>query len=182
MIRLNLIPENKKEEIRQAYRFRMVLKWGVELSSILFVFALLLFSINYILLINLRMADQEINSIKSNNEKYKEMEKYDSEIREINSKVATIEKIAGGQLYWSKFLAKLNEKAIPEIEMTNILTKNYAIFLAGKAKNRDDLLKFKENLEKEECFTDVNLPLSNLVSRAEVDFQLDLNIKPECLK
>ena len=181
MIRLNLIPQNRKEEIAQDGRFRTVLKWGFELSATLVIFAAILGSVNYILLINLRSVSNRIESDERNDEKHREMKQYDSEIRKLNAKISDIEKISRSQLYWSGFFEKINWQIIPEIEIINILTQDYAVLLSGKAQNRDKMLEFKENLVKEECFTDVNLPLSNLVARENIEFQLDLKIKPECI-
>jgi hypothetical protein len=50
------------------------------------------------------------------------------------------------------------------------------------ANNRDNLIQFKDNLEKESCFSEINLPLSNLVEKENVEFQIDFNIKKDCLK
>jgi len=66
--------------------------------------------------------------------------------------------------------------------MKKIETSDYSVLLTGKAKSRDDLITFKENLEKEECFSNVNLPLSNLVAQKDVEFQIDFSIKKECLR
>ena len=40
----------------------------------------------------------------------------------------------------------------------------------------------KDNFSQEGCFTDINLPLSNLVSKDNIDFQIQFNIKEECVK
>jgi hypothetical protein len=61
-------------------------------------------------------------------------------------------------------------------------TKNYRVLLAGTSKTRDDLIYMKDNFSKENCFTDVSLPLSSLVSKDNVDFQIEFNIKEECIK
>ncbi len=182
LIRLNLIPQSRKDEIMQDGRLRTVLKLGAELSIMLIVFATVLFGINYILQINLRSVSNQIEEDKRSDKKYQEMEKYESEMKNLNAKTADIEKISKNQIYWSKFFEKLNSQVVPEAEITNILTQDYSVLLAGRAQNRDKTLEFKENLAKEECFLDVNLPLSNLVTKENVDFQIDFNINPECLK
>jgi len=178
-IKLNLIPEQKKEEINQANLFRLVLKWQVELFGIIVIFTTMLLSINYILKFTLT-SDVQAEAAKSETQ-YGEIEKYDSEIKEVNTKTSQIEKIQEGQLDWFNFFKKINDQFSSNIEIEKIATLNYQVLLSGKANSRDDLISFKENMEKESCFSDVNLPLSNLVERNNVEFQIDFKIKKECL-
>lgn len=178
-IKLNLIPEQKKEEINQANLFRLILKWQVELFGIIMIFTAMLLSINYILKFTLA-SDVQAEAAKSETQ-YKEMENYDLEIREINTRTSQIEKIQKGQLDWFNFFKKINDQFSSSIEIKKIATLNYQVLLSGKANNRDNLISFKENMEKENCFSDVNLPLSNLVERNDVEFQIDFKIKKECL-
>lgn len=181
-IDLNLIPPQKKEEIKQVRQFRIFLKWSLEFFAIFAIFITMLASINYMLELNLTFASVSSAANTKNNNKYGEIEKYDTEIKEMNSQLFAIEKIQQSQLRWSDFFQKLNLSVPSEIEMEKLATKNYTILLVGKAKTRDALISFKENLEKEECFAGINLPLSNLVSKENIDFQMDFEIKQDCLK
>jgi hypothetical protein len=181
-INLNLIPPQKREEIAKASHFKVFLKWGSEFFIIFAIFMAMLISINYILEINLSFASGSSNESEKSNNQYAEIKKYDAEIKDMNSGVLEIEKIQKGQLRWSAFFQKLNNRVPGGIELESLATKSYSISLAGKAPARDELISFKENLEKEECFTDVNLPLSNLVSKENIAFQIDFKIKPECIR
>ena len=181
-ISLNLIPPQKKEEIAMASRFKVFLKWGSEFFIIFAVFMAMLVSINYILEINLSFVSGSSNESEKSNNQYAEIKKYDAEIKNMNSRILEIEKIQKGQLRWSAFFQKLNSQVPGGIELENLATKSYAISLAGRAQARNELISFKENLEKEECFTDINLPLSNLVSKENIAFQIDFRIKQECIK
>lgn len=180
-IKLNLIPPYKKEEIRQANRFLAVLKWQLGTLILLAIFLLILLSINYILRMNLFVAGSDRNSDSAISSQLKEIEKYDTDLKNMNVGIAEIAKVQKDQLYWSEFFLKFDAKVPESVEIGGIATKNYSIFISGKADARDDLIFFKENLEKEECFESVNLPLSNLVAKADIDFQMDFSIKKECL-
>jgi hypothetical protein len=70
----------------------------------------------------------------------------------------------------------------PEITLSNLSNKDFIIFMVGKANTRDALVSLKDRLEKEECFSDVKLPLSNLVSKDNLVFQIEFNVKEECVK
>lgn len=181
-IKLNLIPPGKREEIEKAKKFRKVLKWESELVSIFAIFLAMLFSINYILQINLAMVENNAGINGQDVEKIKKISQFDSEIRKINVKMSEILKIQSGQLYWTNFFEKLNGAVPFEIAVSSIVTDNYKATVSGKARDRDILIAFKESLEKSDCFAEVNLPLSNLVAKENIDFALDLSIKKECLK
>lgn len=115
-------------------------------------------------------------------EKYAELEKYGEKVKEVNSQVANAETIQENQIYWSKLFLKLNEVLSEEITLNDLTTKDYTILLTGKSKTRDGLVLLEEKLKNESCFSDVKLPLSNLVSKENVDFQIEFNIKEECIK
>ena len=142
----------------------------------------MLMSIYYILNINLRLAKESYATSIKSNEQYKEIEKYESEINNVNSNLSQIEKLQNGQLNWSKFFQRFNEHFSNEIEVKGLATRNYSIALIGAAKTRDNLISFKDSLAADSCFSEVNLPLSNLVSKEDLDFQIDFKIKQECLK
>ncbi len=181
-IKLNLIPPGKREEIEKAKKFKKTLKWEVELLFIFAGFLAMLFSISYILQVNLAMVENNAGMNGQDVEKIKKIGQFDSEIRKINVKMSEILKIQSGQLYWTNFFEKLNGTVPFEIAVSSIVTDNYSAKISGKARDRDILIAFKEGLEKSDCFAEVNLPLSNLVAKENIDFTLNLSIKKECLK
>ncbi|MFA4818041.1 MAG: PilN domain-containing protein [Parcubacteria group bacterium] len=181
-IKLNLIPPAKREEIEKAKKVRTVLRWEFGLVFIMVIFLAMLFSISYILQINLNMAENNAGLNGQDVERIKQISDFDAQIKKINVKMSEILKIQSGQLYWTNFFEKLNSSVPVEIIITSIATDNYKAAVSGKARDRDILITFKENLEKSGCFDEVNLPLSSLVARENVDFSIALTIKKECLK
>lgn len=181
-IKINLIPPQRKEEIKKANRLRRILKWEAELLLVFIFFIILLVSINSITQINLSVAVSELDLANRNSNQYQAIGKYDAEAKEMNGTIARVGKIQDAQLYWSKMLKRFAQEVVPGIEIGKLSTKNYAIFLTGKADTRDNLIAFRDNLTGEDCFTDINLPLSNLVSKDNIDFQMDLKVKKECLR
>ena len=130
MIKLNLIPEHKKEEIRKANLFRLVLKWEIELFGIFLIFVAMLLSINYILKFTLA-SDVQAEAAKSD-QQYKEMEKYDAEIRDINARTLQLEKIQKGQLDWFNFFKKLNDQFSDSIEIKKNSHPQLSGFIIGE--------------------------------------------------
>lgn len=181
-IKLNLVPPERKEELKKISQLRMVFKWEAELASVLLLLVLALASINAIVKINLSAAKNNLDMIDKKSEQYQAIEDYDNEVRNIITMTADISSVQNAQLYWSKFLTRLDEKVITGIAISKLVTDNYGISLAGRADMRDNLIAFKENIEKDACFSDVDFPLSNLVSKGNIEFQLNFKVKKECLK
>jgi len=90
--------------------------------------------------------------------------------------------LAKDQLYWSNFFLKFSDKVPTEVVLNFLINENYKVTVSGISQNRDSLILFKENLEKENCFTDIKLPLSDLASKEKIDFQIDFLVKEDCLK
>jgi|WetSurMetagenome_2_1015567.scaffolds.fasta_scaffold183677_2 hypothetical protein len=179
-INLNLIPPYREEEIQKSKRFRLIVKLEMFIVAFVLVFFIFLFSLGYILDLNLKTVSNEIESSREKKQ-LDNIKKYDEEFSQANAEFLKIEKINNDQLYWSTLYLKLSQSIIPGISMQSLATKDYAVFLVGKADSRENLVTFKDNLGKESCFSEINLPLSDLVSKGNIDFQMDLKIKDECV-
>ncbi|HPN96829.1 MAG TPA: hypothetical protein PLK35_03605 [Candidatus Moranbacteria bacterium] len=180
-VNINLLPDYRKEEIEKAKRLKLTWRFGLFIIIFFLIFFSFLFGIRKILEIN-------FNSIISNqkagsdSDKYEEIKKYDEEFSRTNQEVSQVLAIKKDQIYWSNLFVILSKASLPGVEFTDIKTKNYKVFLIGKADSRDNLTALKENLEKSSCFENLAFPLSNLVSKENVDFQMDFDVKEECLK
>ncbi|MFA5961142.1 MAG: PilN domain-containing protein [Parcubacteria group bacterium] len=180
-IGINLLPQDKKDEILKNERFRSVLGWEIVFFCTGLVFFTFIFGIDYLLRFDLQ-ANSEIMGNNLNGAQYQTIAYYENKFSEINAKLTKISAISSGQLYWSNFFLMLNRATPHSIEIIGLSTKDFSVHLMGKAKTRDDLLSFRDNLSKEECFENVNLPLSDLVSKEDIAFQIDLGIKENCIK
>jgi hypothetical protein len=179
--KINLAPPYIKEKIINHKKLRSVLGMEIAIFAILVVFFIVLEGFIYILDLN-KKGVLVIEERGDKSGQIDRMKEYDEEFSAINKQVEDINKIKNDQLYWSSVLLRINESVSSDIEISSLATKNYSVFLAGKADNRESLIDFKDKLEREGCFSNINLPLSNLVSRENIVFQLDFSIKEECLK
>lgn len=180
-IKLNLIPQYRKDEITQQVRLMTILRWEIELFFIIVIFLMLLLSLKYILIFNLNAQNSELDG-KQNKGKYEKIISLDNNFKAINALVALDGSIQGDQLYWSKLFEKIST-IIPEgIRIIKIANKNHTILMAGVADTRDILVSMREKLSQEPCFSNINLPLSNLVSKDNIAFQIEFEIKDECIK
>lgn len=53
----------------------------------------------------------------------------------------------------------------------------WSIVISGRAKTREDLIKFKSNLEQSNGFSEIESPISNLLKKTDIDFQLKAKLK-----
>ncbi|NTU66917.1 MAG: hypothetical protein HGB08_03270 [Candidatus Moranbacteria bacterium] len=180
-IKLNLLPQDKKEKISRQRHFMAAIFWeAIILLAVLMAMAFL-FGINYVLSLNAETA-HESQSNGSDKDKYAVIEKYESEFSEVNSKISDSLSVAADQLYWSNLFVKMSRMVPKGVDIISISTKDYAIILTGEAATRDDLVAFKDVLVSDSCFSNVDLPLADLVSRDNIDFEINLNINKDCLK
>ncbi|EKD46436.1 MAG: hypothetical protein ACD_67C00237G0003 [uncultured bacterium] len=180
-IYLDLLPKQRKSEIRRKKIFRILLREEALFLLPLLLFIIILLNVYYLISVQHDISIAAHSSIESQ-EKYQELNLYEEKFKQVNETASLILKISDGHLHWGKVFDKMNG-IIPEgIALTGFSTKNYKIFLIGNAKDRNILLNFKEKLSSDQCFEDVNVPLSNLVVKENVDFQMDFSIKQDCLR
>lgn len=177
---INLLPEGKKEEIESERKIRTIISQEIGFSFAVVFFVVILFLINFILKIQVESTEvvyQKEQSLSG----YQEIRVYEDKFRVANSKIASVSKVQDSHLEWVGVLTKLSQLFPGGVSVNGIATKEYRLFLLGKAQKREDLLKFQEAINASDCFANINAPLSNLVSKENIDFQIDVDIKKECL-
>lgn len=181
---LNLLPEERKEAIRHNLHVRFLL-WQVFLLFCLECFYLvILFGIYFVLNFQL----QTFQGVSANTDdttssaQQKMLNQYEKKFRETNEAVEMVSRIEYDHLHFTRIFTLL-DKLLPEnILIDHLRTKEYGVFLSGTADTRDHLLLFEARLKESACVESVNMPISNLFSQENIDFQMDFTVKPECLK
>jgi Tfp pilus assembly protein PilN len=177
---IDLLPEGKKNEIQRDKAFRTIIGQEVGFAFAVIFLLVILVVINFTL--KIQMAGIEAVSQNEQGLKgHQEMEVYEEKFKEMNAQLALVSKVQSGHLEWVGALTKLGQLFPDGVYLNGMATKEYRIFLVGKAQKRDDLTKFMDAIKGSDCFTNLNAPLSNLVSKEDVDFQIDFDIKKECL-
>ncbi len=181
---LNLLPEERKEAIQRSLYFRFLL-WQTFLLFCLECFYLIvLFGIFFILSFQLQTF-QEIGANidgTTSSAQQKTLSQYEKKFRETNEMVDTAIRIGHSHLYFTEAFLLLDQLLPEGIRVDQLRSKDYTILLSGTAARRDDLLLFESNLKGSSCVKSVNMPISNLFSQEDVDFQMDFSVKSECLK
>ena len=111
-----------------------------------------------------------------------EIASYESVFRDTNAKTVKISTLLANHVSWTKLFRTL-EGATPEgVLYTHLLTKNdYTITLNGTAANREALLLLQKNLNESGCFQNADVPLSNMLVKENIDFQLNAIMQKSCL-
>lgn len=180
-IYLDLLPQERKEEIKRKKTFWIVVRQEIRFLLPIAFFIAIILAININLKIQLESLEK-IYSLEQSRAGYQELKGYEGEFRDVNSKISEISNIQKGHLYWSHVFRELSNLTPAGISISRLITKDYQISLAGEAKTREDLLAFEDKIKASNCFSNIEMPLSNLVSKENVDFQIDFNVQQNCLK
>ena len=180
-IKLNLLSEAKKNEIRRKKRYRLIVWQELILVSLLIFYVGILGSISTILAFQLQKITSN-NATQSQGQSFLEIDAAEKKFKDVNRRVATLLDLQQEHTTWSSLFLSLNTLNPEGILLDKLVTTNQQISLSGKATTRDVLLQFQDKLNQSDCFQNAKIPLSNLFIQENVDFQLDVEIKKECLK
>jgi len=175
MIALNLIAPVKKQELRLR-QFYIVIK-NLTILFLLFatVAAMILLIAKFILQnhFNRVVADTTLTT------KFGQI--FNAEIGEFNQQLELIDEIQKNYITWTDFIAKLSPLVPNNVNLSqiNLAKKNNQIIITGFAQNRDDLLKFKGELENFDLLSNVDVPLESLFQKENINFEIRTNINFE---
>jgi Tfp pilus assembly protein PilN len=179
---INLLPPQEKEILRQEEKYKSASILGILFLVFLICLILILFSIK--ISISGEVEAQKI-LLSQEEERFKGTQTQNLEEKIISS---------------NQILSKLNSFYYSQISLTGVLEKisrslpsgvylttfNFSsgapsgsgqISLSGFSPNREILLEFKKNLEKEENFQEIYFPPSNWVKPTDIDFLVTFQIK-----
>ena len=171
---LNLLPLQDKKNLKKHYL--ILLSKDVILSFLLLISILsIILSVSHFMLSkNFIELSQSSLSIMSGHEIITQ------KIRQINRDLKKISEIEQGNTNWLKIILSLSQLIPPgEIQLNNleIQGQKNQIFIQGSALSRTAFLTFKDNLEKTNLFSEIQSPLTNLLSAKNLDFELSFKIK-----
>ena len=166
MITLNLLPPTQRAEIKKERIFSVI-------ESSLCIFLIILIFIALVLFFARKTLENNLKELSSQDIKTtSEISILNEKIQEINETLEVADEIQKKTKNTSPFILEFS-KTIPQGVLINsfqINTKDNSVNIKGWAKTRSDLLKFKENLEKSDKFDQVQIPLSNLLEKENIEF------------
>ncbi len=183
-ILLNLLPEEKKTASRKNVHGRFLL-WQLFLTFFLEgFFILILFGIFLVLDLEYQSIHQS-NSLQNDNamnEADAALIQYESKFRGTNEAIDVIGRFDATHLYFTQIFRLLDAVQPEGIVLRDLSTNDKVVSLAGTAATRDDIIGFTDRLKAHECVSNANVPLSNLFSESNIDFQIDFEMATQCLR
>lgn len=102
------------------------------------------------------------------------------EINQFNSKIAIIKAIPFASSIKPSYIEKIISFADQNITLKEIaIDTNHSVKIKGIAKSRNDLIIFKDKLNASNLLNPINLPISALEKKENVDFELGSSIQKE---
>ncbi|MFA5029252.1 MAG: PilN domain-containing protein [Patescibacteria group bacterium] len=173
MITLNLLSPKQKKELKTK-RIYLALK------ELLMLFLLFTALIAILLIVSRYFLEQQLASLITRNINAIQIsQKTNEEVVLINKKINNVYKIQKNFQKWSDFLTNLSKltPAGVSYNLVKIYQQNSQLEIQGIAKTRNDLLELKKNLEADERFYDIDLPLNNLLVKENNSFTIGAKIK-----
>lgn len=180
-ILLNLLPSEKKAEMRRNVRFRMVVAHGSALLFLGFLYCGALLGISFLLSLQLASIRGGVGK-DSDQSPAAEIVSYEKIFRETNAKTAEITMLLSRHVSWGAFFRELDSVTPPGVSYSKLLTQeNFSFSLAGVARDREALLSLEKRVNDSSCFRDAVVPLSDKLVKENIDFQLDAVIEKTCI-
>ncbi|PIY97288.1 MAG: hypothetical protein COY66_00115 [Candidatus Kerfeldbacteria bacterium CG_4_10_14_0_8_um_filter_42_10] len=173
MITLNLISPIQKEANRFQQSYSLVKRITVLFMAVSLIVIALLFVGETLLEKKLDSITQETLALKKNIEKEESID-LEQSVKDFNKLLIDISKVQSEYINWSQEVNKISSLVPSGIRLSSfVMQKDSSDFkFAGKAATREALLNFKTNLENSDFFTEIQSPISNLLTKENINFEL----------
>jgi len=176
MVKINLLPEEEKEKIRNFRMAGIIIKAGsVALFSVVIFLVFLWFCYGFV---SFQKSDFEKNTQAfKKSEEFKQTQESREILEKLSSSAALIKKNNKNSFHFFEVIKELNEIIPDGILLTNLEIDKEKILIKGIAKSREELLNLKNSLEQSATFGKVDSPISNFVSSQNLEFQFSIENK-----
>jgi len=181
---INLLPQKEKQELLFLKNRNLVIVLGSITMIFLICLSLVLLSLKFYILQKVSLEKSILDDTESEYQTDNFLLLLES-INQYNKSLSRADSFYKKQLYFSSAL-----KEVAGIQRSQslrfdsiVLEKNseddkIKANIYGISSNRDALLAFKENIEKQDGFVNVYIPPDNLVKPTNVNFNLSFEIDP----
>ncbi len=172
MLNLNLLPASIKEEVKLKRLYRLLKKISFIILLLPFIYSGALWGAKTALIDSLNALEEHSLLLNRNSQGY------NKKVRQINQQIKNIQEIEANFSFLSCPLKEIANSVPAGVSLTELaMDKNTQILkIKGQAAKRDDLLQFKDRLEKLNLVASVDLPLENLLKQKDVKFTLTVSL------
>lgn len=177
---INLLPLQYKKELKQEEQYRTIVILGI-------VFLIFLISLFLVLVATEIYLKGQVESLKLLVKAEEEISraKGTQELREqmvaINQRIVKVNSFFQGQIDSIGILEKVFQTLPPEIKLSSLVWQkaDSRFSLTGFSPSREILVDFRNSLEKENLFNNINFSAESWLKATNIDFQVtfDLNVK-----
>ena len=176
---INLIPNQEKKRMVKGFYYRLVVLLLI-MASAFFLIALVAILPSFFL----SSSKDETANMKLEMQKNQPVPLPDQQtlavIKDVNHKLSMVENAENHKFIVSQkvinaiLLKKISNIKITDISYENDPVKGKKISIQGEAPSREVLLLFRQALEDNDNFKQVDLPISNFVKGSNIQFYLSL--------
>lgn len=176
---INLIPIKEKKEIRKDFYYRFLTVFFVMLGFLVFIF-LVAISPAYIISFEKKVSTSKNLEIQKNEVMPEIDQQAQIAIKDLDARLTLLEKARkNGYVFSEKVINEIILQKVPGIKINSFSYQNDSldgrkVNIAGIAQNREQLLLFRQALEEDSLFKNVDLPISNFVKGNNIEFNLNL--------
>lgn len=176
---INLIPNEEKKKIIADFYFRFFSVFFIMLALGFCILAVLLFPSYFLSVIENRSVNARL--VSQANEAIPLPDKNTlSAVDDLNKKISIAEDFEKqnqsliGKVMDPVLSSKIKDIKITSLSYMKLPEKPGQMTVSGVATNREALVLFRQNLEKNVAFSSVDLPISNFVKGSNIRFSLEL--------
>jgi len=172
MITLNLIPPTQKNIYKNSRLYQLI----KEAVMLIFLFTAI---ISIMLLLSRYFLEEQLADLAQRNAaNIRSNEAVNRRITDINTKIITASGIQKNFQPITPLLVAISQAAGNNIAYSQIkfFRQQTLLELTGQAKTRNDLMELKKRLENSPWAKNVDLPLTNLVSKENNNFIIKINV------
>lgn len=175
----NLLPQSEKSFLRAEKLFRVIIVAVIIGLLGLGTVAGFLFGMRLLVQIHEESVKKQLTVLQTAIQESASGQ-INQKISDLNKTTTFLDKNFAQQSMWSPMLLKFLNTVPTGININELVGNSLDLELRikGIATTRDNLLEFQETLKNEPLFTEVNAPLSNIVTKEDVPFEIVATINP----
>lgn len=172
MIYLNLLSDQKKEELKKKLFFEIITNVLEMLLAINIAVAIILLVAKIVLQNNFNETVSQSTLITTS------YSAINQEIDKVNRELKLVDKLYKNAPLWSDLLMHLSKATPTDVNIRNASfnTLEKTASISGFALTRSGLLELIKNLESTNMFEKIESPISNIFERTNINFGLSANI------
>lgn len=183
---INLLPPKEKKNLIGEENWKLTIILGILILASLICFSLILFSIKIFISGEIEVQKTFLN-LEEEEFKNSQIQTIEEKIIISNEKLSQLDYFYKNQINLTEILEKISGTLHSETYLTGLSFNPLAaskdgeylaqISLSGFSPTREVLLGFKENLEKEERFSEINFRSADWLEKTNINFLVIFKVK-----